>query len=129
MKKVVKTKKAPYPVGAYNQAIVSGGFVFTAGQIAIDPQTNQVVSGDVQAQTRLVLNNLSAVLEAAGSGLQHVVKTTVFLKDMNHFPLMNEAYSEFFSENAPARSAIEVSRLPRDVLVEIDCVAELPDSK
>ena len=125
MKKIVRTDKAPKPVGAYNQAIISGGFVFTAGQIAMDPQTGQVIDDDVKAQTRLVLKNLSAVLDAAGSGLQHVVKTLVFLNDMNDFPMMNEVYGEFFSENSPARSAVEVSRLPRDVLVEIECVAEL----
>lgn len=125
MKKIVKTADAPNPVGPYNQAVIAGGFVFTAGQIAIDPQTDQLLDGDVRKQTRLVLKNLSAILRAAGSDLGKVVKTTVYLKSMAEFPLMNEVYAEFFTEKAPARSTVEVSRLPKDVLVEIDCVAEV----
>jgi len=125
MKKIVKTADAPNPVGPYNQAIITGGFVFTAGQIAIDPKTNQLLQGDVREQTRLVLKNLGAILRAAGSDLDKVVKTTVYLKNMAEFPLMNEVYAEFFLENFPARSTVEVSRLPKDVLVEIDCVAEV----
>lgn len=124
MKKTVNTEKAPKPVGPYNQAVISGGFVFTAGQVAIDPRTNQVVNGDVREQTRLVLQNLREVLHASGSHISRVVKTTVYLKDMNDFPAMNEIYAEFFTAKAPARSAVEVSRLPKDVLVEIDCIAE-----
>lgn len=125
MKKIIKTADAPNPVGPYNQAVIAGGFVFTAGQIAIDPKTDQLLDGDVQEQTRLVLKNLSAILRAAGSDLGKVVKTTVYLKSMAEFPLMNEVYAEFFAENSPARSTVEVSRLPKDVLVEIDCVAEV----
>lgn len=123
MKKIIETKDAPAPVGPYNQAIVSDGIVYTAGQIPIDPKTNTLLTGNVQEQTRLVLENLGAVLKASGSDFKHVLKTTVYLKDMSHFPLMNEVYAEFFSESPPARSAVEVSRLPKDVLVEIDCMA------
>ncbi|NOX38540.1 MAG: RidA family protein [Calditrichaeota bacterium] len=123
MKQVVYTRNAPEPVGPYSQAIVVGQLVFTAGQIAIDPATGALVEGDVKVQTRQVLKNLAAVLEAAGTDLSHVVKTTVFLKRMDDFPLMNEVYAEFFPENPPARSAVEVSRLPKDVLVEIECIA------
>ena len=125
MKKIVKTANAPNPVGPYNQAVIAGGFVFTAGKIAIDPKTDQLLDGDVREQTRLVLKNLQAILRVAGSDLSKVVKTTVYLKSMGEFPLMNEVYAEFFTENAPARSTVEVSRLPKDVLVEIDCVAEV----
>lgn len=125
MKKVIKSKEAPMPVGPYNQAIVSGGLVFTAGQIAIDPRTNQLLNGGIREQTRLVLQNLGALLRAAGSDYGKVLKTTVFLKSMNDFPPMNEVYGEFFSENPPARSTVEVSRLPKDVLVEIECIAEV----
>lgn len=123
MRRIVKTEKAPNPVGPYNQAIVYGGLVFTAGQIAINPKDNQIIAGDVAAQTRQVLENLSAVLNAAGASLQSVLKTTVFLKNMDDFAAMNEVYSEYFVHSAPARSAVEVARLPKDVLVEIECVA------
>jgi len=123
MKEIVKTDQAPTPVGPYNQAIIAGDFIFTAGQIAIDPATGKLAENDIQKQTRLVIRNLEAVLKAAGSDLSRVVKTTVFLKDMNDFAAMNEIYAEFFSENSPARSAVEVARLPKDVLVEIECVA------
>lgn len=126
MKKIIKTDQAPNPVGPYNQATVVNGLVYTAGQIAIDPSTNEVVHGDVQAQTRLVMNNLKAVLEAAGSDFSHVIKTTIFIKDMNDFAKINAVYAEFFDEaTAPSRSTVEVSRLPKDVLVEIDCIAEV----
>lgn len=125
MKKIVNTSQAPAPVGPYNQAVVVGNLVFTAGQIAIDPTTGQFEENDIRKQTRRVLENLKAVLEAAGSDLQHVVKTTVFLKNMDDFAAMNEVYAEYFTENAPARSAVEVARLPKDVLVEIECIAEI----
>ena len=125
MKKIVRTEKAPAPVGPYNQAVVAGNLVFTAGQIAINPTTGAFEENDIRKQTRRVLNNLAAVLQAAGSDLHNVIKTTVFLKDMNDFAAMNEVYGEFFVENAPARSAVEVARLPKDVLVEIECVATL----
>jgi 2-iminobutanoate/2-iminopropanoate deaminase len=118
------TEKAPKPIGPYSQAIVvDGKFVYTAGQVAIDPATNQVVEGDIKVQTRQVLNNIQEVLKAAGSSMNSVVKTTVFLKDLNDFAAMNEAYAEFFSGSAPARSTVEVARLPRDMKVEIEAVA------
>ncbi|MCB0285402.1 MAG: RidA family protein [Calditrichaeota bacterium] len=129
MKKIVKTADAPNPVGPYNQAVVVNGMVFTAGQIAIDPKTDALLNTDIQTQTRLVLNNLGAVLRAAGSEFEHVVKTTVFLKNMNDFAAMNAVYAEFFTTAAPARSAVEVSRLPKDVLVEIECVAVVPNGQ
>ncbi|MEK6756123.1 MAG: RidA family protein [Bacteroidota bacterium] len=118
------TEKAPKPIGPYSQAIVvDGKFVYTAGQVAIDPATNQVVEGDIKVQTRQVLNNIQEVLKAAGSSMNSVVKTTVFLKDLNDFAAMNEAYAEFFSGSVPARSTVEVARLPRDMKVEIEAVA------
>ena len=126
MKKIVNTGNAPLPVGPYNQAVVINGLVFTAGQIAIDPQTNTLLDGDIEAQTRRCLDNLQAVLQAAGSSMAQVIKTTVFLKDMNDFQAMNAVYATYFAEDtAPARSAVEASRLPKDVLVEIECVAAL----
>jgi 2-iminobutanoate/2-iminopropanoate deaminase len=125
VKKIVKTEKAPAPVGPYNQAIISGNFVFTAGQIAIDPETGNLEPNDIKIQTKRVIENLRAVLQASGSDLSEVVKTTVFLKDMNDFALMNEVYAQYFSDNSPARSAVEVARLPKDVLVEMECIAIL----
>ncbi|KAI8799392.1 YjgF/Yer057p/UK114 family [Cladochytrium replicatum] len=121
----VHTENAPKALGPYSQAIIANGFVYTAGQIPIDPATNQVINGDVKEQTKLALANLSAVLEAAGTSLKKVVKTTVFLKDMNTFSQMNEVYESAFDGHKPARSAVEVARLPKDVLVEIECVAVL----
>jgi len=125
VKKIVKTEKAPAPVGPYNQAIISGNFVFTAGQIPIDPETGNLEANDIKIQTKRVIENLRAVLQASGSDLSEVVKTTVFLKDMNEFALMNEVYAQYFSDNSPARSAVEVARLPKDVLVEMECIAIL----
>lgn len=126
MKRIVLTPAAAQPIGPYNQAVVSGHLVYTSGQIPIDPSTGQVVAGDIKAQTAMVLKNLQAILEAAGSGLDRVVKTTVFLKDMNEFAAMNEVYGSVFADKAraPARSTIEVARLPKDVKVEIEAVAE-----
>ncbi|KAJ3034260.1 2-iminobutanoate/2-iminopropanoate deaminase [Rhizophlyctis rosea] len=119
----VNTKKAPEAIGPYSQAVIANGFVYTAGQIAFDPATMQIVQGDVQVQTDRVLNNLRAVLEEAGSSFDKVVKTTVFLKDMGDFSKVNEIYAKHFGDARPARSAVEVARLPRDVLVEIEAVA------
>ena len=124
----VLTKNAPTPIGPYNQAIVaSGKMIFTAGQVAIVPSTGQVIEGDVKVQTKQALENVKAILEAGGSSLANVVKTTVFLKDMNEFTAMNEVYAQFFGQSAPARSTVEVARLPRDVRVEIEAIALLND--
>ena len=123
MREVVSTKDAPQAIGPYSQAIKANGFVFTSGQIGIDPATQQVVAGDVAVQTDRVLRNLSEILEAAGSGLGKVVRSTVFLKSMNDFAAMNQVYGQYFSSDAPARSTVEVARLPKDVLVEIDVIA------
>ena len=122
----VTTDKAPKAIGPYSQGIVAGGFLFTAGQIAIDPATGQVIAGDVKAQTERVLTNLAEVLAAAGCSWRHVVKTTVFLHDMNDFPAVNELYAKMLGDARPARSTVQVSGLPRGVLVEIDAIAELP---
>lgn len=129
MKKVVQTDKAPAAIGPYSQGIVAeaGRWVFTAGQIAIDPETGNLVDGDIEVQTKQVLENVKAVLEAAGSNLGRVVKATVFLKDMEDFPRMNNVYASFFKENPPARSAVQVARLPKDVSIEIECIASVGD--
>ncbi len=123
MREIVSTKHAPQAIGPYSQAIKTNGFIFTSGQIAIDPATQQVIAGDVAAQTDRVLRNLSEILEAAGSGLGKVVRATVFLKNMNDFAAMNAVYGKYFSSAPPARSTVEVARLPKDVLVEIDVIA------
>ena len=123
MREIVSTKDAPQAIGPYSQAIKVNGFIFTSGQIPIDPATQQVVQGDIAAQTDRVLRNLSEILEAAGSGLGKVVRATVFLKDINDFAAMNQVYGKYFSSAPPARSTVEVARLPKDVLVEIDVIA------
>ena len=123
MREIISTKDAPQAIGPYSQAIKANGFVFTSGQVAIDPATQQVIDGDVAAQTDRVLRNLSEILEAAGSGLGKVVKTNVFLKNMGDFAVMNTIYGKYFSSTPPARSTVEVARLPKDVLVEIDVIA------
>ena len=123
MREVVSTKDAPQAIGPYSQAVKANGFVFTSGQIAIDPATQQVITGDVAQQTERVLKNLSEILEAAGSGLGKVVRTTVFLKNMNDFTAVNEVYARYFTSKPPARSTVEAARLPKDVLVEIDVSA------
>lgn len=123
-KKIVKAKGAPAPVGPYNQAVVIGNLVYTAGQIPLDPVSGQMVGANAGEQAQQVLKNLKAVLEAAGSSLPKVVKTTVFLKDLNDFNAMNEVYAKYFdATTAPARSTIQVARLPKDSLVEIEAVA------
>lgn len=122
---VIQTPDAPPAIGPYSQAIVSGELVFCSGQIPLDPMTGEVVAGGIQEQTHQVLKNLRAVLEAAGSGLDYVLKTTVFLKSMNDFAAMNAVYATYFSSAPPARSTVEVARLPRDVLVEIECIARI----
>lgn len=123
MRDVISTPDAPKAIGPYSQAIKANGFVFVSGQVAIDPATQQVITGDVAAQTDRVLKNLSAILKAAGTGLENVVRSTVFLKNMNDFAAMNEVYGKYFSATPPARSTVEVARLPKDVLVEIDVIA------
>ncbi|KAI9142550.1 Endoribonuclease L-PSP/chorismate mutase-like protein [Paraphysoderma sedebokerense] len=121
--KPVQTDKAPAAIGPYSQAVVANGFVFCSGQIPFVPETGELLTGDVKQQTRQVLKNLTSVLVAAGSSLDKVIKTTVFLKDMNDFQKMNEVYAEMFGSSRPARAAVEVARLPKDVQVEIECVA------
>jgi 2-iminobutanoate/2-iminopropanoate deaminase len=123
MRQVISTKDAPQAIGPYSQAIKANGLVFVSGQVAIDPATQQVITGDVSAQTDRILRNLSKILEAAGSGLGKVVRSGVFLKNMNDFAAMNEAYGKHFSSAPPARTTVEVARLPKDVLVEIDVIA------
>lgn len=124
-KKIVSTEKAPRAIGPYSQAIVVENLVFTAGQVGLDPVTMELVEGGVKAQTRQVLANLRHVLETADSGLNFVIKTTVFLQDMGDFAEMNSVYAEFFPENPPARSTVQVAALPKGALVEIECVALL----
>ena len=123
----VHTDNAPAAIGPYSQAIVVNGFVFTAGQVPFDPQTMQLVDGDIAAQTEQVMKNLSAILREAGADLGTVVKTTVFLKDMNDFAAMNEVYARHFGDHKPARSTVQVARLPRDASVEIEVVALVRD--
>jgi len=125
-KKVVHTDKAPKAIGPYSAGVSTGHLVFTAGQLGMDPKTGDLVEGGIQAQTRQALNNLKAVLEAAGSKLELVIKTTVFLKDINAFGQMNEVYGTFFTKNFPARSAFQVAALPKGADVEIEAVALLP---
>lgn len=123
MNEVISTDKAPGAIGPYSQAIKANGMIFCSGQIPIDPATGDFVSEDVAEQTVQVFKNLLAVLEAAGSGFEKVVKTTVFLADMNDFAAMNEVYGQYFVENKPARATVQAARLPRDAKVEIDCIA------
>jgi 2-iminobutanoate/2-iminopropanoate deaminase len=126
MSKVIRTDSAPAPVGPYNQAIVaSGEMIFVAGQIPLDPQTGEIVGGeDIAKQTKQVMTNIEAILTAAGVGWQNVVKTSVFLSDLQNFASMNQVYAQYFDEaTAPARACVEVARLPKDVLVEIECIA------
>jgi 2-iminobutanoate/2-iminopropanoate deaminase len=123
MLKTIATERAPRAIGPYSQAVIWQGLAFLSGQIPLDPASSQVVEGDIAAQTERVLENLKAVLEACGSSLARVLKTTVYLKDMAEFPRMNEVYARYFPQNPPARATVAVARLPRDVRVEIDAVA------
>ena len=124
MRKIIKTDKAPGAIGPYSQGIVAGGtFIFTAGQLPMDPDTGEIVGNDISSQTKYALENVKAVIEAAGSSLQNVVKVTVFLQNMDDFAGMNEVYQQCFIESPPARSAVEVSRVPKGALVEIEAVA------
>ena len=122
MKEIIATDRGPKAIGPYSQAVKANGFIFTAGQIAFDPATGQLIEGDAARQTARVLENLKAIVEAAGSSLERAVKATVYLKDMNDFTAMNEVYARYFPKEPPARSTIEAARLPRDVRVEIDLI-------
>lgn len=123
MKQIIQTAAAPKAIGPYSQAVKTNGFVFASGQIPIDPATGEFVPGGIAEQTEQVLKNLTAVLEAAGSGLSRVIKTTVFLADMQEFSAMNDVYAKFFKDEPPARATVEASRLPRDAKVEIEAIA------
>jgi 2-iminobutanoate/2-iminopropanoate deaminase len=122
MKKIVSTKNAPQAIGPYSQAVQYGDFLFVSGQIAIDPQTANIIEGDIEVQTEQVLKNIAAIIEAAGMSLQDVVKCTCFLKDMNDFASFNAVYENYFGESLPARETVEVSRLPKDVRVEVSAI-------
>jgi 2-iminobutanoate/2-iminopropanoate deaminase len=124
-KEIVLTNDAPQPIGPYSQAVKYGNLIFTSGQIAINPKNSQIEETTIEGQTKQVLINLKAVLEKAGTGMNNIIKTTVFLKDMNDFPAMNKIYGEFFEKEPPARSAVEVARLPKDVKIEIEAIAFL----
>ena len=123
MKEVIATDRGPKAIGPYSQAIRANGLIFVSGQIALDPSTQLLVAGDIKAQTERVMENLKGIVEAAGSALDRVVRTTVFLADMNEFGLMNEIYARYFPGQPPARSTVQAARLPRDVRVEIDLIA------
>ena len=120
---IIYTEKAPKPIGAYSQAVKYNGFVFVSGQIAIDPKTNQFVNGTVEEQTELIMENIKAILEEAGLDLSCVIKTTIYLKNIEDFPKVNEVYSRYFKEHKPARATVEVSNLPKNALVEIEVIA------
>jgi 2-iminobutanoate/2-iminopropanoate deaminase len=123
MKNVVTTDRGPKPIGPYSQAIKANGFIYLSGQVALDSKTGELVGSDIRQQTERVLENIKGILEAAGVNLHHVIKTTVFLKDMNDFGGMNETYGRYFAAAPPARSTVQVSRLPKDALVEIEVIA------
>ena len=123
MKEAVHTDRAPNPIGPYSQGIRANGFIFLAGQVALDPKSGELISGDVRQQTERTLENLKGVLEAAGANLNHVVKVTIFLKNMSDFAGMNEIYARYFPKLPPARSTVEAARLPKDALVEIELIA------
>lgn len=123
MKTIISTSKAPAAIGPYSQAVLVNGMLFTSGVIPIDPETNTLVQGDVETQARQAIGNLKNLIEASGSSMEKVVKTTVFIKDMNDFGKINDIYKEFFTSDFPARSCVEVARLPKDVLIEIEAIA------
>jgi 2-iminobutanoate/2-iminopropanoate deaminase len=123
MKEIVTTERGPKPIGPYSQAVKTNGFLYLSGQVALDPKTNEMHAGDIRQQTERVHEYITGILEAAGSNLHHVVKTTVFLKDMNEFPAMNEVYARYFTTAPPARSTVQAVRLPKDALVEIEVIA------
>jgi 2-iminobutanoate/2-iminopropanoate deaminase len=123
MAEIIETKHAPAPIGPYSQAVSANGFLFVSGQIPVHPDTGLVVEGGIETQTHRVMKNLSAILEAAGSGLDRVIKTTVFLSDLEDFSGFNGAYAEYFEEIKPARSTVQVGRLPKDVLLEMEAIA------
>jgi 2-iminobutanoate/2-iminopropanoate deaminase len=125
MKEVVLSDRGPKPIGPYSQAIKVNGLLFVSGQISIDPRTNEFVPGDIRAQTERTLENVKGIVEAAGGKLSHVIKTTVFLKNMSDFATMNETYARYFSAAPPARSTVEVARLPKDALVEMEVIATI----
>jgi 2-iminobutanoate/2-iminopropanoate deaminase len=125
MKQTILTDHGPKPIGPYSQAVRANGFLYVSGQVALDPKTGEMVSGEIRQQTERTLENVKGIVEAAGSNLNHVVKTTVFLKDMSDFATMNEVYSRYFTAAPPARSTVQVSRLPKDALVEIEVIAAL----
>jgi len=126
-REIVNTELAPKAIGPYSQAVISNGFVYTAGQIPMNPKTGKVEASDLEGQVRQVLDNLSAVLEAANSSLKEIIKLTVFMVDLNDFAILNNVFKEYFPEDPPARSAVQVSRLPKDVLVEIEAIAAVYD--
>jgi 2-iminobutanoate/2-iminopropanoate deaminase len=125
MKDIVITDRGPKPIGPYSQGVKANGMLYLSGQVALDPKTNEMLIGGIRQQTERVLENIKGILEAAGSNLHHVIKTTVFLKDMNEFPQMNEVYGRYFPAAPPARSTVQVARLPKDALVEIEVIAAI----
>jgi 2-iminobutanoate/2-iminopropanoate deaminase len=125
MKDIVTTDRGPKPIGPYSQGVKANGMLYLSGQVALDPKTNEMLIGGIRQQTERVLENIKGILEAAGSNLHHVIKTTVFLKDMNEFPQMNEVYGRYFPAAPPARSTVQVARLPKDALVEIEVIAAI----
>ena len=122
---IIGTDKAPSAIGPYSQAVKSNGFIYTSGMIAIDPKTGNLSTGDIEEQTRFVMDNLTALIKSTNTSMGNVIKTTVFLSDMNNFAKMNSIYAEYFQIAPPARSTVEVSRLPKDVLVEIECIVDV----
>lgn len=125
MKEIVNTDRGPKPIGPYSQGVKANGLLYLSGQVALDPKTNEMMAGDIRQQTERTLENIKGILEAGGSNLHHVIKTTVFLKDMNEFAQMNEVYGRYFTAAPPARSTVQVARLPKDALVEIEVIAAI----